>query len=294
MISVIIVSFRTGDILWQSLASALAQDGVGEVIVVDNGNPEAVTARLHRTEAEEKRLRVLSGHGNVGFARGCNLGADHASGSEFLFLNPDALLPEEGALKLLAAGAQQTTQHWVTGPRLVDPDGAEQRGSRRAILTPWNAFVEATRLYRLAPRHPAFARFNDHEHPPLELPTPVPCLSGACFLVPRTTWKALGGLDERYFLHVEDIDFFLRLKKIGGVAVAVPNVCVVHHKSSSEVDPLFVERRKKQSMNLYFATHFSGVYPPGFLTLLRGMLWLSFSFRMAKRRLTGRPRRTAP
>jgi GT2 family glycosyltransferase len=165
---------------------------------------------------------------------------------------------------------------------LIDPDGAEQQGSRRQILTPWNAFVEATKLWRIAPRHPAFRRFNDHEQPPLVRPTAVPCLSGACFLVPRKTWEAVGGMDRRFFLHVEDIDFFLRLNKLGGVAVAVPQVRVVHHKSSSEVDPLFVERRKKQSMNLYFRTHFSDVYPKGFLTLLRGLLWTSFSFRKLK------------
>ncbi|GGY53487.1 glycosyltransferase family 2 protein [Parvularcula lutaonensis] len=288
MISVVIVSFRTGAILWRCLESALSAGGVGEVIVVDNGNPKEVTDQLAKRAEAEPRMSLLTGHGNIGFAAGCNLGAEQARGTHLLFLNPDAILPIEAAAQLRAAGERQATEHWATGPRLCDPDGQEQRGSRRAILTPWNAFVEATRLYRIAPRHPAFRRFNEHEAPKLDKPTPVPCLSGACFLVPRATWEALGGMDRRFFLHVEDVDFFLRLNKLGGTAVYVPGVEVIHHKSSSEVSPLEIERRKKQSMNLYFATHFRGVYPPGFLTLLRGMLWISFAFRSLKFRVVKR------
>ena len=287
MISVIIVSYRTGEVLWDCLDAALGASGIGEVILVDNGNPEEVTATLRERADQERSLRLLTGHGNVGFAKACNMGAQVAKGEHLLFLNPDAILPKEGAVGLRMAGGRLGEEHWAAGPTLVDPDGTEQRGSRRRILTPWNAFVEASRLYKIAPQHPAFARFNDHEAEPLENPTRVPCLSGACFLVPRRTWELLGGMDERFFLHVEDVDFFLRLSKKGGASLAVPSVQVVHHKSSSDVDPLFVERRKKQSMNLYFATHFKGIYPMGFLTLLRGMLWLSFSFRSLTWRLRG-------
>lgn len=290
MISLIMVSYHTGDVLWRSLDAALAADEVGEVILVDNGNPADVTTKLEAMAAQTPTLRLLTGHGNIGFAKGCNLGAEEATGQHFLFLNPDAILPPDGATALRDAGEQVSEEHWVTGPTLQDPDGSEQRGSRRKILTPWNAFVEASRLYVIAPNHPAFARFNAHESEPLTEPTRVPCLSGACFLTPRATWEMLGGMDERYFLHVEDVDFFLRLTKSGGPALAVPSVRVTHFKSSSQVDPLFVERRKKQSMNLYFATHFTGVYPPGFLTLLRAMLWLSFSFRSLTWRLRGRGR----
>lgn len=288
MISVVIVSFHTGPILWDSLASALAAEEVSEVIVVDNGNPEDVVAALREKEKADPRLTLLSGHGNVGFAAACNRGAEQARGQHLLFLNPDALLPRDGAIRLREIGEAQGWVRWSTGPKLLNPDGSEQRGSRRAILTPWNAFVEASRLYKVAPNHPAFARFNSHEAPDLKKPTKVPCLSGACFLVPRATWDALGGMDERFFLHVEDVDFFLRLSKLGGHALFVPEVGVVHHKSSSEVSPLEVERRKKQSMNLYFATHFRDIYPPGFLTLLRGMLWTSFAFRSLTFRLRGK------
>ncbi|MEM1381254.1 MAG: glycosyltransferase family 2 protein [Pseudomonadota bacterium] len=285
MISVVMVTYHTGAILWESLASALDAEGVSEVVVVDNGNPAEVTEKLLAMSRENARLSVITGHGNEGFGRACNRGAASARGEYFLFLNPDALLPKAGAVELLRCGQEDGSDDWAAGPRLDNPDGTEQQGSRRAILTPWNAFVEASRAYRLMPNHPYFKRFNDHEAAPLAEPTAVPCLSGAAFLVPRSTWEKLGGFDPRFFLHVEDVDFFVRLSKAGGRAIFVPSARVVHHKSSSEVDPLFVERRKKQSLNLYFATHFKDVYPPGFLTLLRGMLWVSFAFRSVAHRV---------
>ncbi|NRA28834.1 MAG: glycosyltransferase family 2 protein [Parvularculaceae bacterium] len=279
MISAIVVSYQTGAVLWDCLTSLIEAPEIGEVIVVDNGNPEHVSQGLFELAEEEHWVHLLAGHGNVGFAKGCNLGASKAMGTHLLFVNPDAILAPGAAHDLQQAGKASNAEHWAAGPKLTDPDGTEQRGSRRDILTPWNAFVEASRLYRLMPNHPRFKRFNDHEAAPITSTSPVPCLSGACFLVPRTTWDGLHGMDPRYFLHVEDVDFFLRLNKIGGLALYVPSVVVAHHKSSSQVDPLFVERRKKQSLNLYFATHFKDVYPPGFLTLLRAMLWTSFAFR---------------
>lgn len=289
MISAIVVTFHTGPILWDCLTSLIEAPEIGEVIVVDNGNPEHVSQGLFELSEDEHWVHLLAGHGNVGFARGCNLGANKAMGTHLLFVNPDAILTPGSADDLQRAGRALRAEHWAAGPMLIDPDGTEQRGSRRDILTPWNAFVEASRLYRLMPNHPRFKRFNDHEAPPVAGPARVPCLSGACFLVPRWTWDALRGMDPRYFLHVEDVDFFLRLNKMGGSALFVPSVAVVHHKSSSQVDPLFVERRKKQSLNLYFATHFKDIYPPGFLTLLRAMLWTSFAFRTVSFRLR-RPR----
>jgi len=279
VISAIVVTYHTGAVLWDCLTSLIEAPEIGEVIVVDNGNPEQVSTGLFELAEEEHWVHLLAGHGNIGFAKGCNLGANKAMGTHLLFVNPDAIVRPGAAELLQEAGHRAKSDLWVAGPKLVDPDGTEQRGSRRDILTPWNAFVEASRLYKLMPNHPRFKRFNAHETQPLTKTTAVPCLSGACFMTNRDTWDGLRGMDPRYFLHVEDVDFFLRLNKAGGLSLYVPEVEVVHHKSSSDVDPMFVERRKKQSLNLYFATHFKDVYPPGFLTLLRAMLWTSFAFR---------------
>lgn len=300
-ISAVIVTYFTGPLLARSIAAALAQSRVREVIVVDNGNwpsavDNAIAAALADSDASLEGtdvglgaglgagpgVRVITGHGNVGFARACNMGAVEATGEYLLFINPDAVLPTNAAERLLADGVMRP-RPWVVAPKLVDPDGCEQQGSRRATLTPWRAFVEATKLYRLAPRHPYFRRFNLHAEPCPKGVTALPVISGACFLTPREDYFAIGGMDERYFLHVEDVDFCLRFANSGGVVYFDPNVAVTHYKSSSRVNPLNVEARKTASILRYFRHHFTREYPAAFLWLVGCLLWLAFGAKAATR-----------
>ncbi len=274
-ISAVVVSYFTGGVLARCLDSLRLQAGVREIILVDNGNPDGAIEAAIGPEADGPPVRLIRGHGNVGFAAACNIGARAASGDNLLFVNPDAILPPGGAAKLAADGASRE-RPWLIGAKIIDPDGAEQRGSRRATLTPWRAFVEATSLYHLAPRHPYFRRFNLHGDPcPVEL-TPVPVISGACFMLPRADYWSIGGMDERYFLHVEDVDFCLRFADAGGTVYFDPNVSVLHFKSSSDVDPVLVEMRKTSSMLRYFKAHFSDPYPPLFLSFVGALLWAQF------------------
>ena len=92
-ISVIMVSYWTGPVLSAAIESVLApnQDGATELIVVDNGNPPAVSGELIRLAEGEARLTLVSGHGNVGFARGCNIGARRATGSLPVAVEPGLL-----------------------------------------------------------------------------------------------------------------------------------------------------------------------------------------------------------
>ncbi|MCB2098188.1 MAG: glycosyltransferase family 2 protein [Parvularculaceae bacterium] len=285
-ISAIVVSYLTGPVLSQCLSALRRQERVREVILVDNGNPEGFVEEAIGQSDSDIPVHVINGQGNVGFACACNLGARAAEGDVLLFVNPDALLPPGGAARLAADGFDRQGA-WLMGAKIVDPDGAEQRGSRRATLTPWRAFVEATRLYAIAPRHPYFRRFNLHGDPCPKEVTPLPVISGACFMLPKSDYWSIGGMDERYFLHVEDVDFCLRFKEAGGQVYFDPHVAVMHYKSSSRVDPLFVEMRKTASMLRYFRTHFSEPYPAPFMWLVAVMLWAQFgvtaAFRILRR-----------
>ncbi|HVY13454.1 MAG TPA: glycosyltransferase, partial [Alphaproteobacteria bacterium] len=163
-ISIITVTYYTGPVLFDMIASALAQEGVAELVLVNNGNPLPIYRRLEEMAENDPRLKLISGQGNVGFATACNLGAKAAMGDYYLFLNPDCILPEGIAPKLLKA-SEKRARPYLIGARVVERDGKEQSGSRRAILTPWTAFVEVFGLYRFFPKHPYFRRFKWHEEP---------------------------------------------------------------------------------------------------------------------------------
>src|SRR3954452_2522222 len=64
-VSIVMVSFYTGPELDEAIDAALAQDIDLELILVDNGNPDEVTADLKARALADPRLNVLTGHGNV-------------------------------------------------------------------------------------------------------------------------------------------------------------------------------------------------------------------------------------
>ncbi|MEO0398319.1 MAG: glycosyltransferase family 2 protein [Pseudomonadota bacterium] len=292
-VSAIIVSYNTGAVLADALQALRTQIGLNEIILIDNGNPAgAVESAVERAIAASApseidtgpSIRVLSGHGNIGFAAACNKGAAAVRADQgdayLLFINPDALAPE-GLVAALKADAAALSRPSLIAPKLVNPSGLEQQGSRRARLTPWRAIVEATKLYRIAPGHAWLSRFNRHEEPCPSTLTQLDVISGACFFLAKADYDAVGGMDEGYFLHVEDVDFCERFAAAGGSIWFDPAIAVVHHKSSSAVSPLKVEWWKTKSLSRYFRKHFADQSPPGSLFLLNAGLFSAFAARAA-------------
>ncbi|MEO1311598.1 MAG: glycosyltransferase family 2 protein [Pseudomonadota bacterium] len=282
-VSVVVVSYETGPLLLRSVASALAQPETAEVVLVDNGNPPALIEQARLLGHSLKPVRVLTGHGNVGFAAACNIGARAATGPDLLFLNPDAVLPE-GALSTFRAAASSADRSALVGGRVLGPDGNEQAGSRRRALTPGSALIEASGAWKLSPSRLKQRCFNAHTDPcPVET-TSVHTISGACMFVSRDSYLAIGGMDERYFLHVEDIDFCLRFRQAGGVVLFEPDVALTHFKSSSRCGAMRVEALKSRSMTTYFWRHFAdkSVRTTLALGLVTAAIWGVFALRAAK------------
>ena len=295
-VSVVMVSYRTGPVLHAAVEAVLAgdggQEGVVELILIDNGNPPEVVAKLGRQAAAEPRLDLVSGHGNVGFARGCNMGARRARGCYLLLLNPDCCLAP-GAIPALLAEAVALGNDWMLGCRLLDPDGRDQRGSRRALLTPGTALIEAFRLDRLAPRYLRRHRLNHHDRPLPPGIGRIPAISGACMMLPATTFRAVGGMDEGYFLHLEDLDLCIRLHRAGIPVYFAPHVEAVHHAGSSQTDPVRVEWYKARGFLRYFRKHFRRPRHLPFLVPLGACILVRFGIRALKSRLRPARQRSA-
>lgn len=276
--SVVIVSYRTGPVLIESVQAALDQEAVDGVVLVDNGNSAETRRRIDSLAAANPRLTVIRGHGNVGFARACNLGAKAATGTHLLLLNPDCVLRSGVVLRGLEVLRSDSGAAAVT-VRIENTDGTEQRGGRRNLMTPWTCLVEQFRLDRLMPNHPHFQRLNLNESEPFTEITPVQCISGAFMLMPREVYDRVGGMDEDYFLHVEDVDLCFRIQQAGGSILYVPDVAVTHLKGTSRVFPLVVEWHKSVSVSKYFRKHFRPQYPDFVLRLISLAIFLRLAVR---------------
>lgn len=283
-VSVIMVSYNTGPVLFRAIDAVIRQEGLHELIVVDNGNSRDVRARLKTLSEQDPRIRFITGQGNVGFATACNLGAAKAEGKYLLLLNPDCIVPSRALVRMVKA-LEENPQAWLAGCRILNPDGSEQAGSRRNLLTPGVAFVENFRLYRLLPRKKGkdsyFKRMNFHEDEGAEQPIFVPAISGAFMLIERERYYELGGLDEEFFFHVEDLDFCYQIHQKGGKILFVPGVAAVHYRSTSQVSDTFVEFYKAKGFTRYFDKHFKRCYFPGFLDAMKFAIYVRFAVRAA-------------
>ncbi len=256
-ISVVMVVYMTGEALQQSLACVLGDPLVDELVIVDNGSERVEAARLRGLAQRDPRVVLIAGHGNVGFSRGANLGARTATGDILLFLNPDAFL-QPGCVAELAREVDAHPGPAIVGGRVLNADRTEQRGARRGDITPISALMSLSRLARLAP---AFRRYEVHwegEASPDQV-IPVPTISGACFSIRKSDFMEVGGFDEGYFLHVEDVDLCWRLRRAGGLVLFHPKAEVIHLGHTSQTSPLRVEFHKGVGLARYFRKRAKGL-----------------------------------
>ncbi len=249
-LSVVMVVYMTGEALGESLARVLADPRVDEFVIVDNGSSLIEAAQLRQILDQDPRVIVVNGQGNVGFARGANLGARRASGDLVVFLNPDAYL-QPGCLSELEAAISGQAVPCLVGGRVLNEDRSEQRGARRGDITPVSALMS---LSHMAKRFPALARYEVHwenETPPDQV-CAVPTISGACFAMRRCDFDHVQGFDEGYFLHVEDVDLCWRVRQAGGQVLFAPRAEVVHVGHTSLASPIRVEFHKGVGLARYF------------------------------------------
>ncbi len=113
-------------------------------------------------------------------------------------------------------------------------------------------------------------------------------------LVSRRALDAVGPLDEGYFLHCEDLDWFVRFRQAGWTIALVPDVSVIHHKGAcSQRSPLLVERHKHRGMERFYRKFQARGYP----TLFNGLVIFGIRVHFWSRvlvdtlsRMFGRPR----
>ncbi|HMO10658.1 MAG TPA: glycosyltransferase family 2 protein, partial [Actinotalea sp.] len=144
-VSVIIVTYNGGEHIRRCLEALL---GAGrprasfEVVAVDNASEPSLVPLLREFLDEDSVVRLEE---NIGFARGCNLGADRARGRHVLLLNPDATV-RPGTVDRLVEAADREPRAGVVGGRNMRPDGTNDPRSCGGLPSVWSAVCFATGL----------------------------------------------------------------------------------------------------------------------------------------------------
>jgi GT2 family glycosyltransferase len=285
-VSVVMVVYMTGEALEESAACVLRDGAVDEFVIVDNGSTGQEAAALAAIAARDPRVKLVSGQGNVGFARGANLGARTATGEVLVFLNPDAFL-QAGCVAELAREIAHRPVPTIVGGRVLNADRTEQRGARRGDITPFSALLSLSGLAR------RWRRFEVHwegDRLP-EKAAAVPTISGACFCMRREDFDAVQGFDEKYFLHVEDVDLCWRVRRQGGLVLFHPRAEIIHLGHTSQTSPLRVEFHKGVGLARYFRKRAEGAGPRLLAWLLAPVIVGTAVARPVLWRITGRAMR---
>jgi N-acetylglucosaminyl-diphospho-decaprenol L-rhamnosyltransferase len=209
---------RVGD---DPLTSPVIRDSTRlpyETVIVDNGSTDGSPQHA----ARRHRARLIETGRNLGYGTAANLGARGCSAPWILVVNPDTHF-SAGAPDLLVDAAARWPEAGVLGPTLLTPEG-DTYPSARAF--PSLATGTGHAIFGWCwPSNPWTATYRRDGN----LPEGVTgWLSGACMLLRRQAFEAVGGFDEHYFMYFEDLDLCERLAKAGWACVYVPSAVVTH------------------------------------------------------------------
>lgn len=203
-IAVVILNYNGEKLLRQFLPSVLANSGDASVIVADNGSTDQSVALL---EKEFPTVTIIRLEDNYGFCKGYNKALQQVTADIYILLNSDVAV----------------TPDWLTPLRDLFVHDADIDAVQPKILS----YRERTRFeyagagggFIDALGYP-FCRgrlfdYVEEDHGQYNDERPIFWATGACLAIRATTYHELGGLDEDFFAHMEEIDLCWRIHRTG-------------------------------------------------------------------------------
>jgi N-acetylglucosaminyl-diphospho-decaprenol L-rhamnosyltransferase len=221
-LSVVFVTYNSAQTIGEALHSVDRHLPDAEIVVVDNGSTDE-TLQVVRGSGS---VRLVEGHGNVGFGTGVNLGARAATGDLLIVLNPDATIVQAD-IELLCDVAHHSPVG-ILGCLLRDKGRDRylkysEWGWRRELLwliLQWFLIPREIDVRRPSPRHTHSRSW----------------VSGAAFVVNRAEFLEIDGFDEDIFLYFEDVDLCRRYRESGAGVGTTDAVVVTHVGQGSAED----------------------------------------------------------
>lgn len=229
-LSIVIVNWNTRRLLEKCLETIYCQDqGVKlDVIVLDNASLDH-SAEMVRQKFPQ--VRLIENTVNMGFARANNLGFRMMNSRYVLLLNSDTEVLA-GALRAMTTFLDEHSNVGVVSPLVLNPDGSRQPSYWHGFPSIQFALADCFYLWKLLPNISA-----NHSHPKGKTLS-VDHVLGACMMVRKEVVDQVGGMDESYFLFLEETDWCYRIKKAGWGIHVLPDARIIHiGRQSVNQDP---------------------------------------------------------
>ncbi|MBN1571036.1 MAG: glycosyltransferase family 2 protein [Acidobacteria bacterium] len=279
-LSIIIVNWNTRNLLVECLNSLYgnAPSLSYDIWVVDNASSDSSVGLI---ETAFPKVHLITNSANKGFARANNQAMHASQGRYMLLFNSDAMATH-GAIQALLDLAVTQPRAGIIGARLINFDGSFQ-----ASYTPfpnlWQEFLTLTGLGRLI-----YGRWYPSRGPEEDKgPQQVDYIEGACLLVRREAFEQVGGLDERYFMYAEEVDWCYSMKQSGWQVWYQPAAKIIHHGGGSSR-----QRKSQREAALYrsrvrfFRKHHGNLSAVALKTIVYGTVAVKIPYHGTLRRIT--------
>ena len=269
-ISIIIVNWNAAEFIRACVASIIehAKDLAYEIIVVDNASP-AGDVEIVEQIPEVKLIKAAK---NLGFAGANNLGFQHSCGKYILFLNPDTEL-KNAALNIMIAGVKNLPDAGAVGCKLLNTDFSIQTSCIQTFPTILNQLLDSDWLRHRWPKSGLWgteALLSD-----TSIAAKVEVISGACILMRREVFEAIGFFTEEYFMYAEDLDLCFKAAQAGYSNYYLGEAQIVHHGGKSS-NPQWATQMKWKAILKFCKKHYGSIYALSF----RGVLSLAAMMRV--------------
>lgn len=263
-LSIIIVSWNAKAFLQQCIQSIFKNTHAYsfDIWVIDNGSVDGSPDMIRK---EFSGVRLIHHDSNLGFAKANNIGIRESQGRYVCLINSDVKVLNN-CLELLVAHMERHPRIGLMAPRILNPDMTLQI-SCYGFPNLWNSFCYAVGFDQMFPRSRWFGGMY-RRYWPYERVRPVDAVSGCFCMARREAINQAGGLDENFFMYMEDFDWCKRLRQAGWEVVFFPEAQAIHYgggSSSSTSDKYWIERSR--SMLHYWHKH-HGIFGKSYILLM--------------------------
>ncbi len=267
-VTAIVLAYATEPWLPRCVEALLASEKAAvDVIVVDNGCTNDDVENLRGVPG----VTVLDPGANLGFAAGCNYGAERATGDFIALVNNDAIVEPTTIASLVSEASAPGVGIAGASVRLSeDPNLINSAGNPMHVLgLSWAG------------------RMGQTEH--LTAPQDVTIASGACQVTSKAHWQRLGGFDPEYFMYHEDAELSIRTWRQGLRVVYVPDAIAVHRYEFSRNSRKFyyIERNRLLLLGTIWGGRSLLVLSPALLSLEAAMFLLSIKQGWVREKVRG-------
>ncbi len=231
LLSVIIVNYKTPQLLLNCLASIYLFNTSGvQIIVVDNNSGDDTELLLKNNYPAVQFYQM--GY-NAGFARANNAGIKMALGENILLLNSDTIIQEDAINKcteMLAASA-----FVAAGVQLLNEDGSPQISGNYVMKGGLNYLLPLPYTGKILKYIAGLFNVRKPSIEETKTTVEVDWINGAFLMVKKNILDKSGLLDEDFFLYAEESEWCSRIKKCGSLCV-YGSLHVLHLQGESAND----------------------------------------------------------